>query len=71
MKEVDPRKARQGLKGGRILTILVSSLILAMIVWGAVELYGQMRPGRGFMDDNSTPPASTESQPPPSATGRQ
>ncbi|MBC2887114.1 hypothetical protein H7Q97_17150 [Ochrobactrum sp. CM-21-5] len=70
MKEVEPRKARQGLKGRRILTILIASLITAMIVWGAVELYGQMRPGRGFMDDSSQPPGSTESQPPPSATGR-
>ncbi len=71
MKEVDPRRARQGLDGRRILTILISSLVLAMIVWGGVELYGKMRPGRGFMDDNSKPPASTESQSPPSATGRQ
>ncbi|WP_043061989.1 hypothetical protein [Brucella anthropi] len=71
MKEVDPRKARQGLNGRRILMILISSLILAVIVWGAVEFYGKMRPGRSFMDDNSKPPASTESQTPPSATGRQ
>lgn len=71
MNEVDPRKARQGLNGRRILMILISSLILAVIVWGAVEFYGKMRPGRGFMDDNSKPPASTESQPPPSATGWQ
>ena len=71
MKEVDPRRARQGLNGRRILTILLSSLLLAMIVWGAVEFYGKTRPGRGFMDDNSKPPAFTESQPPPSATGRQ
>lgn len=71
MKEVDPRKARQGLNGRRILTILISSLILAMIVWGAVEFYGKMRPGRGFMDDNNKPAASTETQTPPSATGQQ
>lgn len=71
MKEVDPRNARQGLNGRRILTILICSLILAMIVWGAVEFYGKMRPGRGFMDDNIKPPVSTESQTPPSATGQQ
>lgn len=71
MKEVEPGKARQGSRGWRILMILIASLILAMIVWGGVEFYGQMRPGRGFMDDNSQPPASPESQPPPSATGRQ
>lgn len=71
MKNVDPNKARQGLKGRRVLMILIASLALALIVWAAVEFYGQMRPGRGFMDDNTKPPASTESQTPPSATGRQ
>lgn len=71
MKEVTPKKARQGFKGRRVLLILATSLVLAMIVWGAVEIYGQLNPGRGFMDDDQKPPATTESQPPPSATGTQ
>lgn len=71
MKEVTPKDARQGPKGRRILLILVVSLLLAIIVWAAVGFYGQLRPGRGFMDDNSKPPASTESKPPASATGAQ
>jgi len=71
MKEVTPKDARQGRKGSRIFLILIISLVLAMIVWAAVESYGQLTPGRGFMDDNSKPPASTESKPPASATGAQ
>ncbi|WP_343315290.1 hypothetical protein AAIB41_17640 [Brucella sp. BE17] len=70
MKEVDPKEARQGFKGRRILLILIASLILAMLVWGAVEFYGQMNPGRGFMDDDSRPPSTTESQPPASGTAQ-
>ncbi|MGU3400963.1 hypothetical protein ACLBWS_14675 [Brucellaceae bacterium D45D] len=60
MKEVDPKEARQGFKGRRILLILISSLILVMLVWGAVEFYGQMNPGRGFMDDQNAPATSTQ-----------
>lgn len=71
MKEVSPRKARQGFKGRRVLLILIASLVLAMIVWAAVGIYGERLPGRGFMDDDRRPPASTETQTPPSATGRQ
>lgn len=70
MKKIDPNKARQGPHGRPVLLVLVISLILAVLVWGAVEFYGQMRPGRGFMDDNAKPPASSPSQTPPSATGR-
>lgn len=71
MKKIDPSQARQGPRGRPVLLVLVVSLILAMLVWGAVEFYGQMRPGRGFMDDAAKPPATAPSQTPPSATGRQ
>ncbi|ANG99327.1 hypothetical protein A8A54_22610 [Brucella pseudogrignonensis] len=71
MKKIDPNKARQGPKGRPVLLVLLTSLILALLVWGAVEFYGQMHPGGGFMDDDATPPASTPSQTPPSASGRQ
>lgn len=71
MKQVDPKAARQGLKGQRILVILLISLVLVAVVWAAVEFYGQMSPGSGFMDDDTRPPASTESQPPASATGQE
>jgi len=71
MKKIDPTKARQGSRGVPVLLVLVISLVLALIVWAAVEFYGQMRPGHGFMDDDAKPPASAPSQTPPSATGRQ
>jgi hypothetical protein len=71
MKKIDPNQARQGPRGRPALLVLVVSLILAMLVWGAVAFYGQMLPGSGFMDDAEKPPASSPSQPPPSATGRQ
>lgn len=40
-KQVDPNKARQGRPGTRVLTILLSALILAMIVWWGVGLFGE------------------------------
>lgn len=39
-KTIDPNKARQGRSGTRVLTILISALILALIVWWGVGLYG-------------------------------
>ncbi|MFC7066251.1 hypothetical protein [Brucella rhizosphaerae] len=68
MKKIDPIKARQGSKGRPVLLVLVMSLVLALLVWAAFEFYGQMRPGRGFMDDDAKLPASSPSQTPPSAT---
>lgn len=35
-----PKKARQGNEGRPILYVLVGGLLLAVIVWGLVELYG-------------------------------
>ncbi len=48
-------QAKQGRSGHRVLLILVVSLILAMIVWAGVELYGNLI-------DESTPTV-TETQP--------
>jgi hypothetical protein len=35
-----PEKARQGRRGWQVLLVLVSALVLAMIIWGFVEIYG-------------------------------
>lgn len=35
-----PQKARQGRRGSPVLMVLIGGLVLAMIVWGAVEIYG-------------------------------
>lgn len=37
---VTPQKARQGRRGSPVLMVLIGGLVLAMIVWGAVEIYG-------------------------------
>lgn len=40
--EIPTDKARQGHWGRHTLTILISALILAMIAWAGVEVYGQL-----------------------------
>ena len=35
-----PQKARQGRRGSPVLVVLVAGLLLAMIAWGAAEIYG-------------------------------
>lgn len=39
-KVVDPNKAKQGRSGWQVLVVLVCALVLAMIVWWAVEIFG-------------------------------
>jgi cytoskeletal protein RodZ len=39
--KVNPTEARQGRKGTHVLAILVGALILAAIVWWAVDMFGQ------------------------------
>lgn len=41
-KIVPTDKARQGHWGRHLLMILVIGLVLALIAWGAVEIYGRM-----------------------------
>jgi len=40
-KIIPTNKARQGNRGWQVLLVLVGALILAAIVWGGVELYGE------------------------------
>ncbi|HRP77925.1 MAG TPA: hypothetical protein PL183_02360 [Aquamicrobium sp.] len=40
MVKLSENKARQGRRGLPVLIILLVSLILAMVVWWGVELYG-------------------------------
>lgn len=40
-KQVEPTRARQGRMGMRVLAVLVAALVLAMIVWWGVGLFGQ------------------------------
>jgi hypothetical protein len=38
-KEVPQKQAKQGENSRRVLVVLAASLIAAMVVWGAAELY--------------------------------
>ena len=40
-KIVDHNKARPGRSGAQLLVILISALVLAMIVWAGVGMFGQ------------------------------
>jgi hypothetical protein len=40
-KNIPATKARQGLRGRHVLTILIVSLALVGVVWGLVEYYGR------------------------------
>lgn len=50
---IPENKARQGRWGFHALTILIVSLLLVFIVWGAVEFYGETI-------DDGAPAASVE-----------
>lgn len=56
-ERIPAEKAKQGRKGTRVFWILAISLVLALIAWGAVEVYGRMS-----ADPGSAPPV-TQSQP--------
>lgn len=40
--EVSTTEARQGQKGTPVLKVLIAALVLALIVWAAVEIFGSM-----------------------------
>ena len=41
-KIIPTDKARQGHRGTHLLLILIISLLLVLIVWGGVEIYGRI-----------------------------
>lgn len=51
LKKIPEEKAKQGRRGTHVLWILIVSLLLAVIAWGAVEIYGRKSADRGV-----TPP---------------
>ncbi|MBB1248090.1 MULTISPECIES: hypothetical protein [unclassified Rhizobium] len=61
--ERNATEARQGSKGVPVLWVLVAGLILAMLAWGAAEIYGfsiapeQPDPPAVGADSNTEPPA--------------
>ncbi|MEN5249598.1 hypothetical protein [Brucella pseudintermedia] len=69
MKQVNPTEARQGREGKPILVVLLVSIVAALAVWILVEIYGAaISPDQNTPnDENSLPPAATETVPPASA----
>lgn len=57
VKEIPPKKARQGGTGTQVLMVLLGGLLLAVIVWGAVEIYGWSIAPEQPSGDPSTPVA--------------
>lgn len=56
---IPEEKARQGRWGRHVLMILVAGLLLAFIVWGLLEIYGQaIEPPGGGTVGSLTLPAS-------------
>lgn len=39
-KSIDPNKARQGRSGWQVLVVLVCALLLVLVVWWGVGLFG-------------------------------
>lgn len=58
---IPEEKARQGRGGRHVLTILIAGLLLAFIVWGLAEIYGQIiePPGGGTVGALTSPPPLT------------
>jgi hypothetical protein len=40
-KTIPPGKSRQGSRGDRVLVILLVGLVLAFVIWGGVEIWGE------------------------------
>jgi hypothetical protein len=58
-KTIPTDKARQGHWGRRLLIILLVGLVLAFIVWGLVEIYGEViEPPQGATSAMFEPPST-------------
>jgi hypothetical protein len=64
-KTIPPGKSRQGSRGLRVLIVLVTGLALAMAVWGALEIWGEVidapsneQPGGLTVEGNEQAPAN-------------
>ncbi|MFK4825800.1 hypothetical protein ACI0FM_13555 [Paenochrobactrum sp. BZR 588] len=69
MKKVPAQDARQGRKGVPVLVVLLCSLLLTVLVWVGVEIYGRnaSENDNSFANDNQVPDVSAPLQTPPSA----
>ncbi|HEV2896693.1 MAG TPA: hypothetical protein VGX71_02420 [Pseudaminobacter sp.] len=64
-KTIPPGKSRQGSRGDRVLVILLVGLVLAFVIWGGVEIWGEVidagsveQPGAETTQGDEQPPAN-------------
>jgi hypothetical protein len=59
-----PKKARQGREGRPVLYVLIGALLLAMLVWWAVEIYGgAIAPDNPAGDPDTVPIEELQTEP--------
>lgn len=64
MRIEEPKeKARQGRTGRPVLIVLLAGLVLALVVWGLVEIYGMWITPETPIGDPQTPPGTEEIEP--------
>lgn len=68
MKRFSAKDARQGRKGRPVLIVLLSSLILVIVVWIVLEIYGRIESenNNSFLNDNQAPDVIVPLEPPAS-----
>jgi hypothetical protein len=64
-KTIPPGKSRQGSRGLPVLIVLVAGLVLAMAIWGILEIWGEAidapsneQPGGVTVEGNEQAPAN-------------
>lgn len=63
--DIDPIKARQGRNGKQVLTVLLISLVLGIIAWVTIDIYGYTLPSgeESLLDGAQSPPVKEPAKP--------
>lgn len=68
-KEISSNKAKQGRQGRPVLVVLIVGLLLALVVWGVIEIYGSaIAPENPSGDPASVPTEGLGPAPEPEQT---
>lgn len=66
-EKLNPREARQGERGAPILKVLIAAIVLALVTWGAIEVFSEATDPvdeaaeEAPIDEPETAPASEQS----------